>query len=234
MKLLEMQKEGHRFHPLIGKKPMHPNWPESNPDEATLLKWINDPKTGIGWIQELTAALDFDTDNEMTGIEKARIFWKEKGPFRCAIQISARHGIHLIFKTCPGARSGVNVNNQYDIRAGGNAYLKYYGFVDGYDTTDPEKLDVFRDEWLPVANRAVSKEITNVRNYLMKIESFQGNAGNKGLIRAIARCRDNGLSIVETTMLILEWNQDSSIVNPPWKNSELSRAIKTMYEVKNG
>ena len=111
--------------------------------------------------------------------------------------------------------------------------MKYYGFVEGYDTTAPEKLDNFRDEWLPVATPVVSNEITNVRNYLMKIESFQGNAGNKGLIRAIAKCRDNGLSIAETTMLILEWNQGVT-VDPSWSEKELARAITTMYELANG
>jgi hypothetical protein len=226
MKLLEMQKEGHRFHPLKGKKPMHPNWPDSDPDEATLLKWINDPKTNIGWIQgPMVATLDFDD------LKIAQVFWKENGPFNCTLQ-KTRRGIHMTFRQSGNIGNAVNVNGMYDVR-GNRGYLKIWKFIDGYDTTDPEKLDVFREDWLPIANPVVSNEITNVRNYLMKIESFQGKAGNKGLIRAIARCRDNGLSIAETTMLILEWNRGPT-VEPEWKDSELSRAITSMYEIKNG
>ncbi|MEL7499783.1 MAG: bifunctional DNA primase/polymerase [Planctomycetota bacterium] len=221
MKLLEMQKEGHRFHPLQGKKPMFPNWPESNPDQQTLQAWINQDLS-IGWIQELTAALDFDN------YELAREFWNQQGPFNCAIQ-KTRRGVHLVFRNPGHIGNAVGVNQLYDIR-GNRGYLKYYGFIDGYDTTDPEKLDVFRDEWLPKTNPVVSDRIRNVRAYIAKIESIEGNNGSAGLMRAAAKCRDSGLSQAEALLELLQWNEGPT-VEPSWSNKELARAITRAYEI---
>ena len=229
-KLAAMLAEKHRFLPLAKgtKKPVFPNWPNSKPDQGTLFAWL-DQEFEIGWIQDLTTSLDFDSDETMTGKQRARIFWNTHGPFRCAIQETPRQGIHLSFKSTSSARNAVKVNNLYDIRGGGAGYLKLYGFVDGYSTTDPAKLDEFRDEWLPSAVHKTTPIINHVREYVMTIESFEGNAGNKGLIRAIIKCRDNGLSIAETTLLLSEWNQGPT-VNPPWAEKELARAITNMYE----
>lgn len=197
------------------------NWPESNPDEATLLKWINDPKTSIGWIQELTAALDFDC------YERARAFWREAGPFRCAIQ-KTRRGVHLIFKNPGHIGNAVNVNGLYDIR-GNRGYLKYYGFVEGFETTDPEKLDTFRDEWLPVKHQVVSNVITDVSAYISKIMSVEGEDGSKDLVRAVAKCRDGGLTQTEAMVTILAWNKTNA--KPEWSSSELCRCVTRIYEV---
>lgn len=222
-KLLSMREEGHRFLTLSGKKPMTPSWQNNPvPDKQTLEAWL-DQGYGIGWIQDRTAALDFDD------LTDARRFWQKEGPFRCAIQRSPR-GVHLIFKTVEGVRNAVNVRGLYDIRAGGNGYLKYYGFVEGYDTTDPEKLDTFRREWLP--NKKVitlTNEINNVRAYINKIQSVQGQNGSASLIRAISKCREAGLTQSEATVEILDWNKTSAL--PPWSLPELTRAITRVYEV---
>ena len=151
-------------------------------------------------------ALDFDD------LQYGREWWRKHGPLRCAIQTTPRPGVHIILRSIQGVRNAVKVNGlPYDIRGGGKGFIKLYGFLENYADTNPENLDPVRRGWLPVQSPVVSKEIRNVRSYVMAIESKQGESGNSGLVRAIARCRDNGLSIAETTLLIAEWNRSDKV-----------------------
>ena len=223
MKILQMREEGHKFHLLATgtKKPMYPNWQNSDPDEQTLRTWINQD-SDIGWIQTLTAALDFDD------IVKARAWYRKIGYQLTFALARTPRGIHAVFNNPGHIGNAVNVNGLYDIRGNGG-YLKYYGFVEGFETTDPEKLDTFRDEWLPVKQPVVSKVITDVSAYISKIMSIQGENGSKDLMRAVAKCKDGGLTQSQAMVTILEWNKSNA--RPIWSTVELCRAVTRIYEV---
>lgn len=186
-----------------------------------------------GWIKEGfnvglrlhgRTVIDFDD-----GKESARAFYQ---PELCTVIVETRRGIHFHF-------SGETVPRKFqhgDIKSGGNAYVVYPpSSVDGflYTFRRNDALQPFPSHLFP--ERVVSnsrKEIHDVTAYVMSIESIQGRNGSGGLVRAIARCRDAGLSESEATILLMEWNQ-SPVVVPPWSHKELSRAITRVFKGAN-
>ncbi len=71
-------------------------------------------------------------------------------------------------------------------------------------------------------------QLGRLRSYLAKVESIQGKNGSSGLVRAVAICRDKGLSEAEAMIDLLWWNQQS-VVNPSWPEREVARAVTRTY-----
>lgn len=92
---------------------------------------------------------------------------------------------------------------------------------------------VFDPKWIEQSvngTRQITRgKVNRVDRYLAKIESIQGENGSSGLVRAAAVCRDNGLSESEATVALLKWNR-LPVVNPPWSEGEITRAITRLYE----
>lgn len=76
--------------------------------------------------------------------------------------------------------------------------------------------------------RTERRAIRDLRAYLRKVESKQGENGSAGLMRACHLAREAGCSESETTLLLLEWNRE--VPDPPWSNKELSRAITRAFQ----
>ena len=233
-KLFEMcEKEGYRFIPLVkgGKTPATRGWQRSNYQADDIRVWLKQ-NLNIGRIDDRTATLDFES------YDIARQWFKQWNPRRCLI-CQTRRGVHLTFNAGGREiRNAVNANGLYDIRAGGNGYCVFppsavngfsYKLVEGWDISDPGKLDVFRDEWLPIKRQIASNSITNVSAYISTILSVEGQNGSKDLLRAVAKCRDGGLSQTEAMITILEWNKTNA--TPPWSDRELCRAVTRVYEI---
>ncbi|MFN0018073.1 MAG: bifunctional DNA primase/polymerase [Pirellulaceae bacterium] len=104
-----------------------------------------------------------------------------------------------------------------------------YRFVPGHELVTVDKLGPFPIEYAPKPKETITKEIDDVERYVMTIESRQGKAGSKGLVRAAARCRDAGYSESQTLLLLLRWNQGPT-VDPPWTDKELARAITNVFK----
>jgi hypothetical protein len=151
-----------------------------------------------------------------------------------------RKGFHFLYQH-PGdtVKSGVRVCEGTDLRADGGYIVAppstvdghQYGWVEGFELEETKDLPVFNPAWIAKKNgmtTTTSSPIKSVQAYVMKIESIQGQNGSAGLVRAVAKCRDSGLSESECTVLLLEWNQ-TSVVNPPWSIPELTRAISRLY-----
>jgi hypothetical protein len=100
---------------------------------------------------------------------------------------------------------------------------------------DLEDVPAFDPEWLQEMQQSVREphrltrgQVRNVDAYLSRIESIQGQAGSRGLIRACAVCRDAGLTETEAMGKLMLWNSGPT-VNPSWSTEELARAVTRTY-----
>lgn len=218
---------------------MLPGWPDLKPSIEEIRQWIGQGRN-LGWIQDSVATLDFD---EMS---KGREFWKEHGPFRCAIQIT-RRGVHLIFSNPHRVGNAVDVNGLYDVRGNGGYIVcpgsrvnkHTYHFVEGYHKTDPGELEPFREEWMPqnarcrVAEFAESGDMTiRAREYLKRVEiAVSGNSGhNATFYAACCLIQKFRLSIDQAWPLMLEYNDRCA---PPWSAKDLRRKLEEAERLKS-
>lgn len=229
--------EFHDLHPLNGKKPSYPNWPDIESTARDIRHWISQGFQSFGLITEKLAVVD--CDDKETGRAFFRAYRKQ---IRTIIQ--SPRGAHFYFRNDGSITNRQHVEYRgltYDIRgiggyvvAPGSVVASHeYRFVDGFGEIDPTKLEPFDACWSPPAGSpSITRgQINDVRNYVMKIESVSGEYGSRGLVRAASVCRDNGLTESEATVLMLEWNQQRA--QPPWSEHELTRAISRTYGAKS-
>jgi hypothetical protein len=73
------------------------------------------------------------------------------------------------------------------------------------------------------------RDIKNPKAYVMRIISQEGANGSGALVRAVAICRDSGMSSDETYRFLTEqWNFSNAL--PPWPNESIARAINRHYQ----
>ena len=228
-----INEESYRFIPLLkgGKNPAAKAWQHSNYQADDIRDWLKQ-NLNIGRIDDRTATLDFESYSE------ARLWFKTWNP-RKVLLVLTRRGVHMTFNAMnKEIRNAVNVNGKYDIRAGGNGYCVFppsmvkgftYKLVDGWDTTDPEKLDTFRDDWLPKHGKVDRSVVFDASKYIAKIVSEQGANGSGQLLRACCKLRDANLTQAEAMLEIIRWNETNAI--PSWSDAELLRCIRRAYEV---
>lgn len=227
--------EFHNLHPLNGKKPLSP-WVGTQSTADDIRHWISQGVKSLGLITEHLAVVDCDDK------ETGRAFFRK---YRTKIRtiIESPRGAHFYFRNDGSITNRQHVEHQgitYDIRGEGGYVVApgsivnghEYKFVDGYSEVDPEKLEPFDPSWSPQSGKQVITRgrVSDVRSYVMRIESVDGECGSRGLVRAAAICRDNSLTESEATVLMLEWNQQKA--QPPWSEYELTRAISRTYGVK--
>jgi hypothetical protein len=175
---------------------------------------------------------DFDDkDDAHAFYQQYRRIWKTI--------VETRRGLHFWTRR-PGARSTLGAHS--DGRGeGGYAVAPpsvvngfNYRFRDGHGLVPPEELPEYPDELIerPVCiSKPIARIVDDLRSlerWLMRIESFQGQQGNKGLVRFISRARDAGLAPERCMELLLQWNR-SDRVRPPWTLRELWRAVENLY-----
>jgi hypothetical protein len=185
--------------------------------------------------------IDFDD-----GVESARRFYRElckkfTGTPKVAIARTPRPGIHMVMghpgEPVKNAVKAMIMDVVADVRADGGYIVAdpsvtcgRYEWVKGFELST-KKLDVFDPAWLAVEREQpiTRGKIRSLDSYLAKIESYEGQGGSKGLVRAAAVCRDCGLSEAETTIKLVAWNRGPT-VSPPWSDEELARAIHRVYQ----
>lgn len=203
--------------PLAGK-----DWHDriSN-DPAEIDRWrARGLNLGFPLFENQRSVIDFDDK------EAGREFFKKHKEL-CTQIVETRRGIHVHF-------AGETKTRKFeagDIK--GNGYVVYPESVVSdfrYRLIELGELQPFPEHLFPFEQKqaATRKEIRNAAAYIEKIHSIQGENGSASLIRAIARCRDAGLSEAEATILLLEWNETNSV--PSWSHQELARAITGTYK----
>jgi hypothetical protein len=212
------------------KKPLAgPDWHERVTDDPRVHEEWRRSCLNFGFVLEENKVVCADFDDKAA----ARQFWKDhfrELVFNCVVE--TLRGAHFYW----AGKTQTRKFPSGDLK--GNGFMTYppsrvqghtYRFVLGGPETE---LLPFPDHLFPKQKKeVVSKIVHDVRAYVARIESYQGRNGSAGLVRAIARARDAGLTEAQATILILEWNQGST-VDPKWSDEEIARAVSRVFKQK--
>lgn len=196
---------------MSGDPGVHQRWIEQGLNVGTLLE-----ENGI-------VVVDFDDK------EAGREFFRGHREI-CTVIVETRRGVHLYFS----GKTQTRKFSHGDIK--GNGYVVAPpSIVDGfpYRWISQGELQPFPENLFPQPIRQISRGVVrNVARYLEKVESKQGQNGSAGLVRAVAVCRDGGLSPAEAMAELIRWNQNPQLVCPPWEPEDLARAVDRTYARK--
>jgi hypothetical protein len=227
---------GLRIHPLRGKHAIVEDWPaKASADSKTIQGWLTDGEHNYGIVCDAVAVIDTDTA-EMTA------WWEEKMPQTPWRVRTPRGGRHFYYRSVPGLRNAVKAHRGWDVRAGGRGYVVGAGsIVDGkaYELLGEETLDLppFDPAWLPaeavettalpVIAMPPRGRIRDVRSYIRRIISVEGQRGSDACFRVACVLRDEGKTPEEVLEYMLKWNEECAL--PPWTVKELVHKIRDSY-----
>lgn len=224
------------------KVPLHDSFERITDDPLKVRAW---EKAGFntGMLLGGLSALDFDD------IEAARRFAKAHPELLVLVNRTYR-AVHILFegetKQGPIMEDGVKVG---DKKSGPKSYLVIppsrvwnkedrvlheYKWVRGREGIE---LPPFPEHLFGQVDRNASQHVRqnirhvarNVRAYLTKVESIQGNNGSRGLCWAAVICRDSGMTEADAVVELLWWNT-LPVVQPPWPADEIARAVHNIYQ----
>jgi len=227
---------GLRIHPLRGKHATLEDWPaRASSDCDTIRGWLANGQQNYGIVCDLVAVIDTDSP-ELTA------WWDNNMPPTPWCVHTPRGGKHFYYLSVPGLRNAVKAHRGWDVRAGGRGYVAGAGsVVDGkaYELLGEETLDLppFDPAWLPaepvepLALPSVAKppraKIRDLRAYIRRIVSVQGQRGSDAGFRVACVLRDEGKTPDEALEYMLECNGQCAI--PPWTVKELTHKIRDSY-----
>jgi hypothetical protein len=233
---LEVADLGLKVHPLIEKRPLLDDWPDrATTDHRQIEEWLSDGSRNYGIVCEDIAVIDTDT-------EELSQWWIDNMPKTPWRVLTPRGGRHFYYTSVPNLRNAVKAHRGWDVRAGGRGYVVGAGsVVEGkrYELLgevtlvlppfDPAWLPPFSSEPLLLPNIALRPRgrIRNLRAYIRKIVSIQGERGSDACFRVACVLRDEGKTPDEAMEYMLEWNETSAI--PPWSVRELEKKIRDAY-----
>lgn len=165
-----------------------------------------------------------------SGKERARKFWKCHRAM-CQTVVETRRGIHIYFQ----GQTETRKFDDGDVKGSGYV-VSPQSIVDGWPYRwiaqgEPPAWADYEHLFQPKQERreVVRKQVKNVRAYLAKVVSIEGQHGSHGLVRAASICRDAGMSESQATLALLEWNSGPT-VSPPWPHEEIARAITRVFQ----
>ncbi len=222
--------------PLIdgGKTPAIKDWQHRHRNRLDALFG------NLGLATGTVIGLDIDSKSEAQ-----RFFAEHQGIIRCIQE--TRRGAHFLFRAdgrdIRNSQGSTHEGFTWDIRGAGGYVVvapsvvrdHLYRYADGYELTDPKKLEPFPDRWIPRKEIKESKVIQpdNIRRvrrasaYLSRIRSVTGQGGHAACFRAVCKCRDFGLTQPEAWAVMLEWNRTNA--EPPWSDKELLHKLESVY-----
>ena len=227
---------GLRIHPLHGKQAILEDWPVIASSDCNAIEgWLAASDHNYGIVCDAVAVIDTDTPNltEWWQGNMPRTPWRVRTP---------RGGMHFYYRSVPGLRNAVKTHRGWDVRAGGRGYVVGAGsIIDGkhYELLGTETLDLppFDSAWLPAAAIEVPElpavagpargKIRNLRSYIRRIVSVQGQRGSDACFRVACVLRDEGRTPEEALEYMVQWNKECAI--PPWTVKELIHKIRDSY-----
>lgn len=81
------------------------------------------------------------------------------------------------------------------------------------------------------ARNGSQKPVSDVRAYIAKITSIQGENGSAGLCRVVQACTRAGLCQAEAMREVIVWNDTNPNVRPKWSLDEITHAVERVYRV---
>jgi hypothetical protein len=227
---------GLRIHPLRRKHAILEDWPAiASADCSTIQGWLVGGEHNYGIVCDLVAVIDTD-------LAELTTWWERNMPSTPWRVHTPRGGMHFYYRSVPGLRNAVKAHRGWDVRAGGRGYVVGVGsVVDGkaYKLLGEETLNLppFDPAWLPaetvetMALPTVAKpargRIRDLRSYIRRIVSVQGQRGSDACFRVACVLRDEGKTPEEVLEYMLEWNEECAI--PPWSVKELMHKIRDSY-----
>jgi len=227
---------GLRVHPLLGKTALLENWPARATSESSVIEgWLAGGGCNYGIVCEEIAVIDTDTRELAT--------WWAENMRPTAWRVHTPHGgTHFYYRSLPNLRNAVRAHRGWDVRAGGRGYVVGAGStVDGrvYKLVGRETFDLptFDPAWLPMEAAEPATlpvvclpprgKVRNLRSYIRRIISIEGQRGSDACFRVACILRDEGTTPDEALQYMLEWNQECAI--PPWTVKELLHKICDSY-----
>lgn len=227
---------GIRIHPLLGKRAMLEDWPSrATGDPDVIQQWLSDCSHNYGIVCEKVAVIDTDTP-------ELAAWWRRNMPPTPWSVRTPRGGMHFYHLSIPGLRNAVKAHRGWDVRAGGRGYVVGAGsIVDGkvYELIGKETLalPLFNPDWLPVETpepvilpvmtTRPRGRIRNIRSYIRRIISIEGQRGSDACFRVACVLRDEGLTPDEALEYMVDWNR--ACAHPPWSIKELLHKIRDSY-----
>jgi hypothetical protein len=227
---------GLRIHPLLRKHAILEDWPaRASSDGDTIRGWLAEGERNYGIVCDLVAVIDAD-------MAELAEWWQGNMPPTPWRVRTPRGGMHFYYGSVPGLRNAVKAHGGWDVRAGGRGYVVGAGsVVDGreYELLGEETLDLppFDPAWLPAeaveaatvtpAPRPAGGRIRDLRSYIRRIVSVQGQRGSDACFRVACLLRDDGKTPEEALEYMLEWNRYCAV--PPWTVKELIHKIRDSY-----
>ena len=227
---------GLRVHPLRGKHAILEDWPtKASAERAVIESWLSGCMHNYGIVCDRVAVID--TDNMQLAA-----WWEANMPPTPWRVRTPRGGKHFYYQSVPGLRNAVKAHRGWDVRAGGRGYVVGAGcLVNGraYELLGEETLDLppFDPTWLPaeVAEPAALPpvampprgKVRDLRSYIRRIVSVQGQRGSDACFRVACVLRDEGKTPEDALEYMLEWNQECAV--PPWTVKELIHKIHDSY-----
>jgi hypothetical protein len=233
---LRVARLGLRIHPLRRKHAILEDWPAiATADCKTIEDWLAKGELNYGIVCDLVAVIDTDSA-ELTA------WWEKNMPHTPWRVRTPRGGKHFYYRSLPGLRNAVKAHCGWDVRAGGRGYVVGAGSVVGgrrYELLGEETLGLpsFDPAWLPVETVEVAAlpavaeptrgKIRDLRSYIRRIVSVQGQRGSDACFRVACVLRDEGKTPEEALEYMLEWNKECAV--PPWTVKELIHKIRDSY-----
>lgn len=228
---------GLRVHPLIGKRPIWEDWPSRATSDASRIERAIGPGRNYGIVCDRVAVIDTDS-------AELSVWWQENMPPTPWVVRTPRGGAHFYYGSVPGLRNATGVGRGWDVRAGGRGYAVGFGSSGRgkrYELVGEPTLDLppFDPAWLPAirAQPILASQpmvpprgkIRNLRSYIRRIVSIQGQRGSDACFRVACILRDEGLSPEESLAYMLEWNE--ACADPPWSVKELEHKVRDAFSI---
>ena len=234
---LQVAELGLRVHPLIGKRPIWDDWPSKATRDRAVVTRMMWPGRNYGIVCDRVAVIDTDT-------AELAAWWQRNMPRTPWVVRTPRGGAHFYYGSVPGLRNATGVDRGWDVRAGGRGYAVGFGSqgrgmryeLDGealleLPPFDPVWLPAIRREPLLLPNVAIGPRgrIRNLRSYIRRIVSIQGQRGSDACFRVACILRDEGLTPAESLAYMLEWNE--ACADPPWSVKELEHKVRDAFAI---
>ncbi len=205
-------------------------------DLAEVRRWIAaGENVGVDLQKSGRIVADFDGIRHCGGVPPARHFFETfrrlRGePPRNVVRTPS--GVHFHFAGETNTRAILDEHGQKigDLKASGHVVIPPSVVNDQtYLWLAHGTLQRFPVELFPATRPTFARKvISDIRSYLARVESIQGEHGSSGLVRAAACCRDAGLSEAEAMAELIVWNSGPT-VEPSWSLKELARAVTNVY-----
>ncbi len=247
---------GFHLTPLIGKRPLLPDWQNTKLSKEQIYKYIEEGRNLGMLIPPDTVVMDVDTRNFKDDDQPHKRLAEDFNlDYKKTIQIATGSGgFHYIFKK----PKNVNLKNELDeykgveFKSAGRQVVipesihpiskRPYKFI-----TKKVSPKLFND--IPDLPKALIQKLQKNSNSVVKVTdvytdsiediaktrialrnmkpAVEGDGGDNHTYKVACICKDNGISPLKALDLMLEWNKKNQ---PQWTEEELQTKIDNAYQ----